>query len=248
MKDPLSHIHFIVAILISLIMHLSFVMYGSFQPTDIANFEISPDIELTIVQQPKIIPPVQKPINKTITPKVVMEKKAVSPKIERPPVVDEKLTANNKAELIDEKEQQSKVINTDQLISDLSKLDLTPRKKNRPRVKTVSARTTDYEYRLYFEAWRQKIERLGALNYPEEARAGNLGTLRLTVSLTSEGQIKQIIINKSSGFDALDKAAIKIVELGEPYAEFSEKMRKEVDIINITRTWKFTEENNLSSN
>jgi protein TonB len=260
MKDPLSHIHFIVAILISLIMHLSFVMYGSLQPTDIANFEISPDIELTIVQQPKIIPPVQegiqappvqKPINitnKTITPKAVMEKKAVSPKIERPPVIDEKLTANNKAELIDEKEQQSKVINTDQLISDLSKLDLTPRKKNRPRVKTVSARTTDYEYRLYFEAWRQKVERLGSLNYPEEARAGNLGTLRLTVSLTSEGQIKQIIINKSSGFDALDKAAIKIVELGEPYAAFSEKMRKEVDIINITRTWKFTEENNFSSN
>jgi len=172
----------------------------------------------------------------------------VSPKIERPPVIDEKLTANNKAELIDEKEQQSKVINTDQLISDLSKLDLTPRKKNRPRVKTVSARTTDYEYRLYFEAWRQKVERLGSLNYPEEARAGNLGTLRLTVSLTSEGQIKQIIINKSSGFDALDKAAIKIVELGEPYAAFSEKMRKEVDIINITRTWKFTEENNFSSN
>ena len=58
----------------------------------------------------------------------------------------------------------------------------------------------------------------------------------------------KIIINKSSGFDALDKAAIKIVELGEPYAAFSEKMRKEVDIINITRTWKFTEENNFSSN
>lgn len=55
MKDPLSHIHFIVAILISLIMHLSFVMYGSFQPTDIANFEISPDIELTIVQDRKSV-------------------------------------------------------------------------------------------------------------------------------------------------------------------------------------------------
>jgi protein TonB len=264
MKDPLSHIYFIVALLTSLIIHLSLVMYGGFQYTDIANFEISSDIELTIIQEPKMntssqkLPqdpiqetPIKEPIkitNKSITPKVVMEKKALSPKIERTLVLNEELNPKNKVELIDEKIQQSKAINTDQLISDLSKLDLTPRNKNRPRVKTVSARTTDYEYRLYFEAWRQKVERLGSLNYPEEARAGNLGTLRLTVSLASEGQIKQIIVNKSSGFDALDKAAIKIVELGEPYAAFSDKMRKEVDIINITRTWKFTEENNFSSN
>jgi|TARA_B110000208_G_scaffold106580_1_gene132233 TonB family protein len=264
MKDPLSHIYFIVALLTSLIIHLSLVMYGGFQYTDIANFEISSDIELTIIQEPKMntssqkLPqdpiqetPIKEPIkitNKSITPKVVMEKKALSPKIERTLVLNEELNPKNKVELIDEKIQQSKAINTDQLISDLSKLDLTPRNKNRPRVKTVSARTTDYEYRLYFEAWRQKVERLGSLNYPEEARAGNLGTLRLTVSLASEGQIKQIIVNKSSGFDALDKAAIKIVELGEPYAAFSDKMRKEVDIINITRAWKFTEENNFSSN
>tara|TARA_B110000285_G_scaffold229628_1_gene294700 strand:- start:242 stop:1051 length:810 start_codon:yes stop_codon:yes gene_type:complete len=264
MKDPLSHIYFIVALLTSLIIHLSLVMYGGFQYTDIANFEISSDIELTIIQEPKMNTssqkspqeriqetPIKEPIkitNKSITPKVMMEKKALSPKIERTLVLNEELNPKNKVELIDEKVQQSKAINTDQLISDLSKLDLTPRNKNGPRVKTVSARTTDYEYRLYFEAWRQKVERLGSLNYPEEARAGNLGTLRLTVSLASEGQIKQIIVNKSSGFDALDKAAIKIVELGEPYAAFSDKMRKEVDIINITRTWKFTEENNFSSN
>jgi len=268
MKDPLSHIYFIVALLTSLIIHLSLVMYGGFQYTDIANFEIPSDIELTIIQQPKMntsskkspqkspqepiqATPIKEPIkitNKIITPKVAIEKQALSPKIEHNLVLNEELNPKNKVELIDEKVRQSKAINTDQLISDLSKLDLTPRNKNGPRVKTVSARTTDYEYRLYFEAWRQKVERLGSLNYPEEARAGNLGTLRLTVSLASEGQIKQIIINKSSGFDALDKAAIKIVELGEPYAAFSDKMRKEVDIINITRTWKFTEENNFSSN
>ena len=84
MKDPLSHIYFIVALLTSLIIHLSLVMYGGFQYTDIANFEISSDIELTIIQEPKMNTssqkspqeriqetPIKEPIkitNKSITP------------------------------------------------------------------------------------------------------------------------------------------------------------------------------------
>ena len=71
--------------------------------------------------------------------------------------------------------------------------------------------------------------------------------MRLTVSLNKEGNIKEIIINKTSGNKELDEAAIKIVRLGEPYAVFSPKMQKEVDLINITRTWQFTEDS-YSSN
>ena len=67
------------------------------------------------------------------------------------------------------------------------------------------------------------------------------------MSLNKEGNIKEIIINKTSGNKELDEAAIKIVRLGEPYAVFSTKMQKEVDLINITRTWKFTEDS-YSSN
>ena len=129
--------------------------------------------------------------------------------------------------------------------SNLGNLDLVPRKKlNTNRVKTISANTKDYEYRLYFEAWRQKVERIGALNYPEVAKLANLGALRLTVSLNKEGNIEEVIINKTSGNKDLDEAAIKIVKLGEPYAAFSTKMQKEIDLVNITRTWKFTDDNN----
>jgi protein TonB len=145
-------------------------------------------------------------------------------------------------------EEETEIISTSELISNLGNLDLSPRKElSTNRVKTISASTKDYEYRLYFEAWRQKVERIGALNYPESAKAGNLGALRLTVSLNKEGNIKEIIINKTSGNKELDEAAIKIVRLGEPYAVFSPKMQKEVDLINITRTWKFTEDS-YSSN
>ena len=67
------------------------------------------------------------------------------------------------------------------------------------------------------------------------------------MSLNKEGNIKEIIINKTSGNKELDEAAIKIVRLGEPYAVFSIKMQKEVDLVNITRTWKFTDDS-YSSN
>ena len=61
------------------------------------------------------------------------------------------------------------------------------------------------------------------------------------------GNIESIIINKSSGNSELDNAAISIVRMGSPYAKFSDRMRNEVDTVQITRTWKFTEGNRLSS-
>jgi protein TonB len=114
------------------------------------------------------------------------------------------------------------------------------------RVKSISASTTDYLYKLYFEAWRQKVESIGAMNYPKEAsELGMFGSLRLTVSLNSDGMIKNLFINKSSGYKELDQAALNIVKLGEPYAKFPAEINKNVDIINITRKWKFTEKNNF---
>ena len=60
-------------------------------------------------------------------------------------------------------------------------------------------------------------------------------------------RIDSIEINQSSGFKILDEAARKIVELGAPYAPFPEDIRKEVDILSITRTWTFTKDETLSS-
>jgi protein TonB len=69
----------------------------------------------------------------------------------------------------------------------------------------------------------------------------------MTVSLKPDGRIDSIEINQSSGFKILDEAARKIVELGAPYAPFPEDIRKEVDILSITRTWTFTKDETLSS-
>jgi protein TonB len=267
MNEPFSHIHFTIAILISLIIHITFVMYGNFNINSDGYNKIQSDIELIIIEKPEqesvIIEPsntsntiditeekpreeiifkeeviIKIPSEESIPTKKLLQAKEIKT---IPPTNEEDLAIAENS--IPTNEEEVKIISTSELISNLGNLDLTPRKKlNTNRVKTISASTKDYEYRLYFEAWRQKVERIGALNYPESAKAKNLGALRLTVSLNKEGNIKEIIINKTSGNKELDEAAIKIVRLGEPYAVFSPKMQKEVDLINITRTWKFTED------
>ena len=290
MNEPFSHIHFTIAILISLIIHITFVMYGNFKVNKDSYNKIQSDIELIIIEKPKkesvIIEPsstldtseiieeepkeeiifkeeviVKIPAQESIPTKKLLateEDLAISenniPATEEDLAISENNIPATEEDLaisentIPTTQEETEIISTSELISNLGNLDLAPRKElSTNRVKTISASTKDYEYRLYFEAWRQKVERIGALNYPESAKVGNLGALRLTVSLNKEGNIKEIIINKTSGNKELDEAAIKIVRLGEPYAVFSPKMQKEVDLINITRTWKFTEDS-YSSN
>jgi protein TonB len=276
MNEPFSHIHFTIAILISLIIHITFVMYGNFNINSDGYNKIQSDIELIIIEKPEKESVIIESSSTLNTSEIIEEepkeeiifKEEVIVKIPaQESIPTKKLLATEEDLAISENnipateedlaisennipatQEETEIISTSELISNLGNLDLAPRKKlSTNRVKTISASTKDYEYRLYFEAWRQKVERIGALNYPESAKAGNLGALRLTVSLNKEGNIKEIIINKTSGNKELDEAAIKIVRLGEPYAVFSPKMQKEVDLINITRTWKFTEDS-YSSN
>lgn len=121
--------------------------------------------------------------------------------------------------------------------------------QERPRRTFVGARAAEDRFAFYVEAWRQKVERLGNLNYPQEAKTQKLyGQLRMTVSIRSDGSIESIEINKPSGFKVLDDAAKRIVELGAPYAEFSAEIRKDTDILSVTRTWTFTREDTLTGN
>ncbi len=120
--------------------------------------------------------------------------------------------------------------------------------QKRPKRKFVGGRTKEYKYALYVEAWRQKVEKIGNLNYPEAARDLKLyGQLQMTVSIKPDGSVDAIEINRSSGHKVLDAAAKHIVELGAPYAQFPEDIRKEVDILSITRTWTFTKEDSLAT-
>lgn len=117
----------------------------------------------------------------------------------------------------------------------------------RPRKKYLGARTEEYRFAQYIEDWRQKIERVGTLNYPEAARGKLYGSLILTVSISADGHVSRIDINKSSGHKVLDDSARRIVQMASPYAAFPPDIRRDTDVLEITRTWHFTQGDQLSA-
>lgn len=118
----------------------------------------------------------------------------------------------------------------------------------RPRRKTLSARTQEYKYASYLDAWRRKVERVGNLNYPDEAKRRKLyGNLVLHVEVRADGSVKSINVRQSSGHKLLDDAAIRIVKLSSPFAPFPAEIRKETDILDIIRTWQFRNNDQLFS-
>lgn len=120
--------------------------------------------------------------------------------------------------------------------------------QKRPRQKFLSARTREYKYARYMEAWRNKVERVGNLNYPEKARQRDLtGSLVLDVAINPDGSVHGVNLIQSSGSKILDDAARRIVELAAPYEPFPPDIRKSVDILHITRTWQFMHDNHLVS-
>ncbi|RRJ82713.1 energy transducer TonB [Aestuariirhabdus litorea] len=119
----------------------------------------------------------------------------------------------------------------------------------RPRIHRITAASTMQDKGAYYkETWRRKIERVGNLNYPEEARRQKIyGQLTVLVALRPDGRLHEVKILKSSGQAVLDDAAIRIVKLAAPFAPFTPDL-KDVDILEIIRTWKFEKSNILSSN
>ena len=109
----------------------------------------------------------------------------------------------------------------------------------RPRKKFIGARAQEYRFAQYVEDWRQKVERVGTLNYPDAARGKLYGSLLLSVSIRADGSVDKVGVQRSSGHKVLDEAAVRIVKMAAPYAPFPPDIRKDYDIIEITRTWKF---------
>ena len=155
----------------------------------------------------------------------------------------------------DQQESSVKTINTADLLAnslEMARLEAQIAKEDdayqkRPRRKELGARTQEYRFASYVEAWRQKVEKWGNNNYPAEAKARKLyGQLELSVDIREDGSIANIVVTRSSGQRILDDAAKHIVQLAAPYAAFPEDIRKDFQILGITRTWTFTKEDSLS--
>ncbi len=120
--------------------------------------------------------------------------------------------------------------------------------QKRPKRQHVGVRASEYRFARYVEDWRQKVERVGNLNYPQAARELKLyGNLILTVSIRADGSVEKVAIDRSSGQKLLDAAAIHIVEMAAPYARFPPEIRRDTEILDITRTWTFAKGDELRS-
>lgn len=100
----------------------------------------------------------------------------------------------------------------------------------------------DIQLAFYGEGWRQKIERIGGMNFPRLSRNRTYDSLVVTVSINSDGTLAGVYIDKSSGYRELDEAVRRIVEMSAPFAAFPPDLKRNYDVVDITRNWSFQEE------
>jgi len=118
----------------------------------------------------------------------------------------------------------------------------------RPRKKFVGARTEEYGLAAYLDAWKQKIERIGTLNYPPEARGKLYGAVVIFVELRAEdGSLYSAEISKSSGHKVLDQAALRILRMSAPFGAIPQQVLGGATVLSFARTWYFTQGDALNT-
>ena len=121
----------------------------------------------------------------------------------------------------------------------------------RPRRKYVSANTRSIADAAYQVAWVHRIERIGNLNYPDAARRRHLhGNVVLSVTISADGQVRDVSVNTSSGYRVLDDAAARIVHLAAPFPPIPREQDAQghrITELVITRTWQFLPGNRLQT-
>jgi protein TonB len=112
--------------------------------------------------------------------------------------------------------------------------------QKRPRKHHFMPSTSEYRYARYVEDWRARVEKIGNENYPNEARGKVYGSLRMTVAVRKDGSLVEAAVDKSSGSPVLDRAARRIVNMAAPFPPFPPDIARDTDVLEITRTWVFT--------
>lgn len=139
---------------------------------------------------------------------------------------------------IKQQESTSKSTKAARLIQEIS--NIIEHQIERPKVKYMNSSTKEFVPARYMREWINRVERIGNLNYPDQARRNKLnGTLILDVTISAKGELLNVDLRKSSGHKVLDDAAQRIVKLAAPYSPFPAKLKQEADVIHITRSWEF---------
>ncbi len=95
----------------------------------------------------------------------------------------------------------------------------------------------------YLDGWRQRVERIGTLNFPVQYLSGNTATRRptLLVTIGPDGSLEDAVVQNSSGDSAVDQAALSILRLAEPFEPFPDAVRAEFEVLRFAYDWDFIE-------
>ena len=109
-----------------------------------------------------------------------------------------------------------------------------------PRELLVSASTREARIAGYLNTWKNKVERIGTLNFPGAEQLASIRTYPvLEVAITANGDLKAIVVRNSSGYINLDQAAMEIVRIAAPFEPFPEVLREDYDVLRFAYEWHF---------
>lgn len=92
----------------------------------------------------------------------------------------------------------------------------------------------------YLAEWKRKVERVGTLNFPSAARRSGLsGSPVVEVEIASDGRLRDAHVRRSSGYGALDQAALTILRLASPFNPFPADLAGEYSRLRFAYQWDF---------
>ncbi|TCW32757.1 protein TonB [Gulbenkiania mobilis] len=114
-----------------------------------------------------------------------------------------------------------------------------------PRTAVYGVSARGAVWAQYVQDWILKVERIGTLNYPEEARTTPGGPV-LRVVVGRNGSLQKVAVVRTSGNPAVDEAARRIVRMAAPFPPLPASVAAEYGALVIEKRWMFTTDSRMS--
>ena len=112
-----------------------------------------------------------------------------------------------------------------------------------PQQLVISADTSESVAAAYLDAWKRRIEAVGAAYLPELGELGELGgSPTMLVRIDENGELLDARVSRSSGSTVLDLASVDIIQRASPFDEFPSEMAEEYDTVAFEYKFLFTEQ------
>ena len=99
-----------------------------------------------------------------------------------------------------------------------------------PQQRIISADTRESVAAAYLDAWKRRVEAVGAAYLPEIADLdGLVGSPTMLVTIDRNGELVDVEVSRSSGSTILDLASVDIIQRSAPFNAFSPEMLERYD-------------------